>query len=479
MAFPTFNFGQKGLFPFVKTFQWLRNAYGVYDTNAVKPPVDYSFDNAFPLFGDSANGTTAIHALQLTDANNVTQLRNPYGTHANALEVLALAIPATPTIANKGTTGATTYTYIVVAKSGVGRSFGSVASAGGTTNLGNATLSATNYNVVSWVPVSNAASYDIYKSVGGTTGKIATLVQTIDAKGLQNGLATSANPTYLTVNDTGLVGDGTTAPTINTSGTFQAAVYGDLNVTALTTPVNVAGTATGGTGTNWAYKIVARSLNGTTAASASTGNISGGATLSATVFNVLTWNAVPGAVSYDIYRVTASGTPSTTGKIANVTSLNTTYTDIGAAGDSTTAPTVNTTGVIFTGGGSVGGGALVGVSPVTTYSNAGANTIAAASLINGLITMATGHTGQTDTTDTAANIVGAIPNCQVGSTFEFTVFNGSGGTVTIGLGTGVTTAAGFTSLFTTATGNAHWFICRVTNTGTAAITIYSAGQAAY
>jgi hypothetical protein len=58
---------------------------------------------------------------------------------------------------------------------------------------------------------------------------------------------------------------------------------------------------------------------------------------------VLTWTAVPGAYSYDIYRTTSPTTPSTTGKIANVIGV-TTYTDVGAAGDSTTAPVTNLTG---------------------------------------------------------------------------------------------------------------------------------------
>src|SRR5205085_12309422 len=64
----------------------------------------------------------------------------------------------------------------------------------------------------------------------------------------------------------------------------------------------------------------------------------------ATNKNSLTWSAVTGASSYDVYRTTVGLVPSTTGKIANVTSP--AYIDAGAAGDSAAAPTGNNTGSI-------------------------------------------------------------------------------------------------------------------------------------
>jgi hypothetical protein len=53
---------------------------------------------------------------------------------------------------------------------------------------------------------------------------------------------------------------------------------------------------------------------------------------------------VTGAVIYDIYRTTAGTSPSSTGKIGSTISR--TFLDTGLAGDSTTAPTTNTTGII-------------------------------------------------------------------------------------------------------------------------------------
>lgn len=91
------------------------------------------------------------------------------------------------------------------------------------------------------------------------------------------------------------------------------------------------------------YKIVARNATGVSVASAGTTVTTAAATLNSTNYNQLTWQAVPGATSYDVYRTATDGTsPTTTGKIANTAS--TTYNDQGAAGDSATAPTVNTSG---------------------------------------------------------------------------------------------------------------------------------------
>lgn len=106
-----------------------------------------------------------------------------FGATSNTA-VAAPAAPAAPTIAVVGTAGAVTYTYTVYATSSQGDS---AASAAGTTTTGNATLSATNYNTVTWVPVQGAVSYKVLRG----TAIIATGVQT------------------LSLNDTGLASLGT------------------------------------------------------------------------------------------------------------------------------------------------------------------------------------------------------------------------------------------------------------------------------
>lgn len=301
---------------------------------------DDSVPNAWLYYGDNFAGTGKVHWVQPVDSANQTFLRNPNGLKAYALQFVAMATPATPTITHAGTAGVITWTYKIVAKNGAGSTLSTTpASAGGSTTTGNATLTSANYNIITWASVVGAASYDVYRTAVGTTpsttGKIGTVAATIAT-------ATGIQPTTYTLNDTALVGDGTTAPTVNTSGGMGTG-------SALATPVGGAATVVGTAGsTTITYKIVARGSTGTTAASANITTTTANATLSATNFVTVTWNPVPGALSYDVYRTAAGGTPSTTGLIANIASTLVTYSDTGAAGDSSTAPTVNTTGGLVT-----------------------------------------------------------------------------------------------------------------------------------
>lgn len=450
---------------------WLVKGGEVSPTNRYQ--IDDSKPNNWPEFEDNAAGTGKIHYLIGADVNNQTFLRNPNGVVAYALNLQQVPTPSAPTITNVGTVGAVTWTYKIVARNGFGASVGeTAASTGGSTTTGNATLTSANYNVITWSSVVGAAFYDVYRTAAGTTPSTTGLIGSVPATVVN---ATGLQSATYSFNDTALAGDGSTAPTVNTTGSFNApALSGDIAINALTTPVNVVATPQGTVGsTTITYKIVARSNTGTTAASSAGTTTTANATLSTTNNVLVTWDIVPGAVSYDVYRTAAGGTPSTTGKIANVlSSAGTTYTDAGAAGDSSTAPTVNTTGAI-TSTGPVTIGQFVDNS--TDQALATNTTITPANMINGIIRCTTTCT---TTTDTAANIVAAIPNCQVGSSFMLYVLSASGQTHTLGLGTGVTAAATVATTLTTATVNTRIFLFRVTNVGTPAITVYSLGAAA-
>lgn len=92
------------------------------------------------------------------------------------------------------------------------------------------------------------------------------------------------------------------------------------------------------------YKLTAVNAVGESAVSQSKSISTAATTLNSTNYNQLTWVAVPGAVSYNVYRTATNGTPSTTGLIGNTSS--TTFNDTGLAGDSATAPTINTSGLV-------------------------------------------------------------------------------------------------------------------------------------
>ena len=86
-------------------------------------------------------------------------------------------------------------------------------------------------------------------------------------------------------------------------------------------------------------------------------------------------------------------------------------------------------GDLVAGGESVTPGALI---------TAGAGTLTAAIITSG-ICVRTGPTGAyTDTTDTASNIIAAIPDCSPGDTFRFRHINTVAYAMTLAAGTGVT-----------------------------------------
>ena len=127
------------------------------------------------------------------DAN--TRLAN-----ITAALVSAVATPPTVTITPEGTTGSTSYSYVVAAYFG-SDTVPTLAS----TSTGNATLSSTNYNQVSWSPVLSPSglpvTYNVYRTVGGST----------------QGLIASGLSGVTSLNDTGLASTSGTAPVRNTT----------------------------------------------------------------------------------------------------------------------------------------------------------------------------------------------------------------------------------------------------------------------
>jgi len=136
----------------------------------------------------------------------------------NRAQVISVTTPGIPTVIPQGAAGAATWTYKVVALQSDGTY--SSASAAGSTATGNATLTGSNFNRITWAAVDGATSYDIYRTVsGGTPASLGKI----------------GNTTALTFDDTGLTGDTTTAPAVaadnllllgHTSGTYPLCARG-------------------------------------------------------------------------------------------------------------------------------------------------------------------------------------------------------------------------------------------------------------
>ncbi len=118
---------------------------------------------------------------------------------------------------------------------------------------------------------------------------------------------------------------------------------------------------------------------------------------------------------------------------------------------------------------------LLQMTTVTNITTAGNETLTVAHLLGGYITRDPAGGARTDTTDTAANIVGAFNWATVGSSFEFTIENTADAaeTITVAGGTDVT----ISGTATIAQNNSKRFLCVFTNvtSSSEAVTIYSLG----
>lgn len=210
-----------------------------------------------------------------------------------------LDTPEAPVVTHGGTLGSTTYGYQIVAVNSRGETDASVE---GTSDYGHAVLSATNFNLVTWAPVTGATRYKVYRTTGG--GSVPVLIATVPANTLL----------YM---DIGTAGTAETPPSTNSSG-------------------GAAGSTTYG------YKVTATLGLGETAASDEGVTITGQATLSAEDYNTVSWPEVPNAHGYNIYRTT--GGVSAPRLIGSVTGDTLEFRDVGEEGESLTPPTATTTG---------------------------------------------------------------------------------------------------------------------------------------
>jgi hypothetical protein len=120
-----------------------------------------------------------------------------YGFHqlGGSQKLQALANPTQPSVTTVGATGATSYSYYIVANDGNGGK--TLVSPVRTITTGNATLSGTNYNTISWTAVSGASSYDVLKA--------------------DTGHSIALGVTGTSFNDTGIASSAYTVPTVNTT----------------------------------------------------------------------------------------------------------------------------------------------------------------------------------------------------------------------------------------------------------------------
>lgn len=121
-----------------------------------------------------------------------------------------MTTPATPVITTAGTAGVVTWGYQVIA---VGPNGDSIPSIAGTTTTGNAALTTTNYNIVTWAANAGAfLGYKIYRSASGGTPASTGLIATL-------------GPGATTFNDTGIAATAYTLTVANPTNSAQDQLF--------------------------------------------------------------------------------------------------------------------------------------------------------------------------------------------------------------------------------------------------------------
>lgn len=198
--------------------------FGSVNDNTLLSGNSYSGTGASSIFD---SGTNTAYNSQSTGGGDLvvkssanmavgTTTASASLTLQGGFKAISMSAPATPTVTRFGTAGTTTYTYAITATDGVGETLLSTAAS---TTTGNATLSASNYNRVSWTKISSAVSYKIYRTASGGTPSSLGLIGTVNS-----------SATAMQFDDTGIAGT-TAAPTTNTTG--GSSVQGTANSSAL------------------------------------------------------------------------------------------------------------------------------------------------------------------------------------------------------------------------------------------------------
>jgi hypothetical protein len=295
----------------------------------------------------SVNGSESI-----TGSLGVGTSLNVAGAGAlGSLTISGIAQPTSPTVTPTGTTGSTNYSYAIQAFNSSGQSSSSTPTQ---TTTGNATLSATNYNAISYSAVTGATGYNIYRTASNGTPSTTGLIGSVYNTPAATPVSASETGTTLTLTFSSIpplsVGQGvtlsgfTSTPT-NINGTFPVlSVTPSTNTitvyipSGVTSTVSVMGTATSAL---YFYDMASTSANGAAAPTISTaGSVN---IQNASGASVLTLDVSTGRVGIDnnfntmtVPSISAEATATTGGTLP----LSTTYyyevTAVDATGGETT-----------------------------------------------------------------------------------------------------------------------------------------------
>lgn len=332
---------------------------GIYSINVANP----SSLQVYGPFGDS--GIVSLRAV-----GNYLYAADYYN---NYFEVINISNPEAPTVMSKTSISSPNSVYIQGRYAYVASNGGSDIAVYDISNPSSPNLVGTmatgtdpvalyvsgNY---AYVVDHTADEFQVF-SLGGTYS------QQLQAGGAEVGILQVDNNAQIS-GDASVQGGLTIGQSIQTSGnigvsgsativgstSLAGGILGGVVISGLSTPSapTVTTNCSSSCTTSYTYAVSAIGANGGTTPASTTTTISvSSATLTSSVFNTITWNPVPGAVGYRVYRtaVGSGGSPSTTGLIAT-TSQNVVF-DTGLSGNGVTPPTLDTSGQITINGAAI------------------------------------------------------------------------------------------------------------------------------
>lgn len=316
--------------------------------------------------GFQAQNASGTALLNVDTSNGVVQLNSSSTTTGvtvgGGVTIGALAAPSSVTVTPVGTAGSTTYTYKVFACDDTSCNYVGPGTSGSTAT-GNATLSGSNYNTISWNAVAGARQYVVYRTAGPSSPAWINTTATTSLNDTGSGFVGFDPPTTVTSGSFNAAGNATVGGTLNTNalsvtttaninqlyvggdpyGTLYypstEEVLGGIYLNYLSAPSSPTVTVHGTTGsTSYTYYVAACSTactsvfglyySQTTLASSGTSISNGNATLSSTNYNTVSWSAITGAAGYVVYQTKGA----TTSIVAVVSGGSTTsYNDTGTA----------------------------------------------------------------------------------------------------------------------------------------------------
>ncbi len=453
-----------------------------------------------------ATGTSILNTNAISASINLNGLLAP-GT------VTATLPPNINATTTAGTAGTTHYSYEVVAAGPNGSL--TYPSLTNTLTTGNATLTATNYNIVSWVAVTGATNYYVYRTASAgtpsSTGLIAIVpsgTTTLNDTGTTTTTTTSGSETgtVLTLNyastpfwtnqagqqvtlagytmSTGSV-NGTwtilTATATSMTVSIPGGVSSTISAQGTATPVddtlnNATGTAPSQTGlltnaTTYYFKVTA--IDGTGGQTIASTEASATATTATNLAIDLSWAPVTGARGYNVYYGTSAGAE-TNGYFTTYTNSynfnNTIYTPTSGS-ETGTVLTLNMTAVPSSW--TVGQPVRLSGFTMNTGSVNGTWTIASVTSTVVTLTITGGVTSTISVMGTiTATSVGTIPS--VSTAFDNTLSTTGNAQITLGNTTGSASTAQLD-----VAGNVPISALSTTVTGSNPHNVYVVGNFAY